>query len=139
MRQERKGEGEKGRFPFFSSYDFQTIRLRCLTSPEQFWRSGPVRFPSVVLPDIRHRESLLIDVIPDNLCYLGFLSDGYPPETAGMTKKCVIPDIGYREIALSFPHVFGGNLSESFSDGCLPQTRRYEKMGWIPATDRRGW
>jgi hypothetical protein len=27
-----------------------------------------------------------MDVIPDNLCYLGFLSDGYPPETAGMTE-----------------------------------------------------
>jgi hypothetical protein len=56
------------------------------SSPEQFWRPGSVRFPSVAFPEILHRESLLMDVIPDNLCYLGFLSDGYPPETAGMTE-----------------------------------------------------
>ena len=46
------------------------------------------------------------------------VEDGSPPTTYGDDR-----------VRLSFPTSLIGNLSESFSDGYLPQTRRYDKSG----------
>jgi hypothetical protein len=66
-------------------------RLRAVALLRASANGGEREFIFLVIPDIVYRESLLIAVIPDNLCYLGLFRMDPRLQLAGMTEGGWIP------------------------------------------------